>query len=154
MICRTLHGYTREAAQKFLTEVAKQTRAFLSKSDSSAPAGARRFFLLTFSLRLMCQRKSGKRLSVCTDRCFCEGFSPLFSRKRRRERKSYQKESAVRAFARPAERRGYAPRLRRLLKKAGENFCLLRVSLVTPRSIPIFHVRFPSHLLKIALFCC
>ena len=33
-----------------------------SKSDRSRPQAHRRFFLLTFSLRLFCQRKSGKRL--------------------------------------------------------------------------------------------
>ena len=65
--------------------VRKVFAELFSKSDSSAPAGARRFFLLTedacvfVSSAPRVAKKSGKRLSGCTDGCFCERFFSAFS---------------------------------------------------------------------------
>ena len=73
-------------------------------------------------MRLVCQRKAENDL-VYAYGCFCERLFSAFSLEKEGAREKARKKRAPRgAFARCDERRGYAPRLRRLLKKAGENF--------------------------------
>jgi hypothetical protein len=77
-----------------------------------------------------CRRRFAPRVSKKAENdlvyaygCFCERLFSAFSLEKEGAREKARKKRAPKgAFARCDERRGYAPRLRRLLKKAGENF--------------------------------
>ena len=133
LICRTLHGYTREASQKFL-------RSFFQKATAPRPQ-AHGVSFVSFSLRLVCQRKAENDFRFARTDAFVKGFSPLFlSKKKAREKKLSKRErrKSFRSLRRATRlRASTAPPF---VKKAGENFWLLRVSLVPLRQIPIYNL--------------
>ncbi len=85
LICRTLHGYAREASQKFL-------RSFFQKATAPRPQ-AHGVSFVSFSLRLVCQRKAENDFRFARTDAFVKGFSPLFlSKKKAREKKLSKRE--------------------------------------------------------------
>ena len=94
MIYRTLHGYTREASQKFL-------RSFFQKATAPRPQ-AHGVSFVSFSLRLVCQRKAENDFRFAQTDAFVKGFSPLFLSKKKAREKKLSKRERRKSFRSPS----------------------------------------------------